>query len=288
MDFLKDKVAINILSVFNDKLLISCAGLSELYIINREGRYLATITSGKTEKLRDASWTPQGNIVYLTHRDRVVVMLESGKVIARTHMINLKSLSVSTDNKIYLAVSTKGVYQLLEDGARWSLVFRPTDGWCCCQTIKVTNELYDDFWTLERQDGTSHCHHLRVYSVRKRRPHDNVTWRDIILPPDVVLNHASELSYDGNMNILLHNHFTPAIHMLAVNGEYQGQLLSPGHINDLTYRMVVDRKHQLLYLGQKKGVVAACKLPNRNDYKSDNSKTGSGNHFWSSIPCNML
>ena len=254
---------VNILSVFNDKLLVSCGDLSQLFIYNREGRHLSTITTNNNDKLWDATWTPCGNIVYTTYdSNKVVVMSESGKVITtHTEMTSPQSLSVSSDDIIYLADYRTGVYQSTDDGDSWSLVFKSTDGWYCWQVIKVTTDHSDDFWTLERSDNKDW--HLRVYSVDRRCSDDKVTWRDInVITTDgkhINLYYCS-LSYDGNMNIFLSDWYNKAVHVLSVNGQYHCQLLSSHHFKNKPCRLAVNKERQLLYEGQREGVVGVFKL----------------------------
>ena len=262
VDQLED-YCVNILSVFNDKLLVSCSYLSQLFIYSREGRHLSTITTNYNDKLLDATWTPRGNIVHTTFEsNRVVVMSESGKVITtHTQMTEPQWLSVSNDDIIYLADSQTGVYQSTDDGVSWSLVFKSTDGWHCEQVIKVTNDHSDDFWTLEYSDNNSY--HLRVYSVDRRRSDGNVTWRDINVPitdgKHINLSY-SRLSYDSKVNIFLSDCDNKAVHVLSVNGQYQCQLLSSHQFENEPFRLAVDRERQLLYVGQEEGVVGVFKL----------------------------
>ena len=253
---------VDILSVFNDKLLVSGGGRSQLFIYSREGRHLSTITTKNNDKLWDATWTPRGNIVYTTcgYSNRVVVMSESGEVIATHKMTELRCLSVSCDDIIYLADET-GVYQSTDDCVSWSLVFKSTDGWHCGQVIKVTTDHSDDFWTLEYSDNNNY--HLRVCSVDRRSSDGNVTWRDI----NVTTTHGehidlsgSRLSHDGNMNIFLSDYNNKAVHVLSVNGHYHCQLLSSHHIKNKPCRLAVDKERQLLYVGQREGVVGVFKL----------------------------
>ena len=248
--------------MFNDKLLVSGGGLSQLFIYSREGRHLSTITTNDNDQLRDATWTPRGNIVYTTwFSNRVVVMSESGKVITtHTQMTEPRCLSVSYDDIIYLADLETGVYQSTDDGVSWSLVFKSTNRQHCKQVIKVTTDHSDDFWTPE-DIGINY--HLRVYSVDRRLSDDKVTWRDIYVPTTdgkhIDLSYSS-LSYDGNMNIFLSDRYNKAVHVFSVNDEYHCQLLSSHHIKNDPYRLAVDKKLQLLYVGQGYGVVGVFKL----------------------------
>ena len=260
-DQLKD-LGVRILSVFNDKLLVSCNGLSHLFIYSREGRHLTTITTNDNDVLYDATWTPRGNIVYTTgYSKKVVVMSESGKVITtHTQMTRPLHFSVSNDDIIYLADFKTGVYQSADDGVSWSLVFKPTDGWHCMQVIKVTTDQSDDFWTQGKCDNNRH---LRVYSMDRGSFDGNVTWRDINVPTTdgkhMDLSYTS-LSHDANMNIFLSDYLNKTVHVLSVNGQYHCQLLSSHHIKNEPCILTVDKKHQLLYVGHREGVVRVFKL----------------------------
>ena len=253
---------VSVLSVFNGKLVVSRVGLSQLFFYSREGRYLSTITTNDNDKLFDATWTPRGKIVYTTYSNKVVVMSESGKVLTtHTQMTSPRYLSVSNDDLIYLADWKIGVYQSTDDGVSWSLVFKSTYGRHCLQVNKMTTDHSDDFWTLEYNDDENY--HLRVYSVDRRRSDCYVTWRDINVPTTDGKHidlFNSRLSYDGNMNIFLSDYHNKAVHVLSVNGQYHCQLLSSHHFKNEPCRLAVDKERQLLYVGQKEGVVGVFKL----------------------------
>ena len=245
-------MGINILSLFNNKLLVSREGLCKLFIYGLEGGHISTITTNNHDNLLDATWTHSGNIVYTADNNHIVaVMSESGKFItAHTHIKFPRYLSVSNDGIVYLASYKTGVYQSTDDGASWNLVFKSTDGWNCWQVIKVTNNHSDDFWALEKKGYN--CH-LRVYNVDRRLSDGNVTWRDINVPTtdgkhiDLL---DSRLLHDGNMNIFLNDWENKAVHVFSVNGQYLSQLLSSQHIKYNPYRLAVDRERQLLYVGR--------------------------------------
>ena len=251
---------VSILSVFKDKLLISRFGQTQLYIYSSEGLYKSTIKTNDNDELYDATWTPRRNIVYTSWHKKVVVISKAGKVINKyTQMADPRCLSVSNDGIIYVADYKTGVYQSIDEGVSWSLVFKSTDGSLCEQVIKVTTDRSDDFWTLETKNNS--CH-LRVYSMDKRHADSNVKWRNIDVsttdgkPVDLS---ACKLSHDGNTNIFLCDCKNKAVHVLSVTGQYQCQLLSSHHIKNEPSRLVVDSQ-QLLYLGQEKGIVEVFKL----------------------------
>ena len=73
---------VNIMSVFKEKLLVSCRWSSKLFVYSIEGCYLLNMTTIDNDQLLDATWTPRGNIIYTTeHNIRVVILSEFGEVI---------------------------------------------------------------------------------------------------------------------------------------------------------------------------------------------------------------
>ena len=250
--------------------------LPQLFIFRRDGMHLLTLsTTINSYRLLDAKWTPRGNIVFTTYdRKKVVIMSLSGDIIVvHSHLKYPYCLSVSSDGVIYLADFYTGVYQSDDDGVRWSLVFKSAGGWHCRQVIKVSTSRGDDFWTIEsKEEGTHWLYHLRVYSVDRRRSDGNVTWKDINVTTEdgkhIDLTNSS-LAYDGNMTIFLSvikSTYTigdtdnNAVYMLSVNGQYYNQLLSSNQLKNNPRRLTVDEQHQLLDVGQGRGIVGVFKL----------------------------
>ncbi len=217
--------------------------------------------------LKDAIWTPSGNIVYTTrNRHNVVAMSESGKVIATyTLMTFAMLLSVSNDNIIYLADDRNTVYQSNDDGVNWKVVFKSTEIWHFSQVIKVTTDYNDDFWTLGTMD-LGYTYHLHVYSLDRRR---TVTWKNVSVSTTddehIQLGPYSTLMYDGKMNIFLSYGFNKAVHVLSVTGQCHWQLLSSHHIKNGSHRLAIDKEYQLLYVGQEWSVVKVFKLKYGNE-----------------------
>ena len=267
VDQLKEQY-VDILSVLNDKILVSFRYLVHLFIYNHEGRHLSTIAISGDELVQDATWTISGNIVYTTtYSHIVVVMSESGRVITtHTHLTKPFYFSVSNDGIIYLADWERGVYQSTNDGLSWSLVFNSTNGWHCWQAIRVTIDQSDNFWTL--QHGDNDDNHLRVYNVDRRRADGNVTWRDInvttIDARHIHLSSFSRLSYDDNVNIFLSDFNNKTIHVLLLIDQYHCQLLSSHHIQNEPKGLAVDNKRQQMYVGQESGLVEVFKLTYRH------------------------
>ena len=253
---------VDILAVFNDKLLVSSKGLSQLYIYNRD--HLTTITIRDT--LYDATWTPQGNIMYTSvHSDVIVVMSESGEgIFKHTKIPTPRYLSVSCDSKTYVTALLTGLYQSTDDGASWSLIFRSRNGWLCFQVIKVNTEHSDDYWTVECDNqGLSEQLELSVYSVNRNSYDGKVTRKKVRVSSSKgpINVYYSGLSYDCNKNIFLSEMNYNAVHMLLVNGTYDRQVrLSHSFNSTMSRKLVVDHVHKLLYIGLFDGYVSVFRL----------------------------
>ena len=253
--------AVRILSIFNDKLLVTTSD-SKLIIYSCEGLYLSTITANDISNLGDATWTPQDNIMYATIGDvnKIVVISETDEEITHTHLESPGSFSISDDGIIYLSEAS-GIYQSSNDGINWSRIFNYTYGFINNrQVIKVNAEKNDDFWTLERSHT---ARNLPVCSIERNRFDRNVTCRDISLiktdgnPIDLSF---SSLAYDGDLNIFVSEIDKKAIHVLSVSGQYRYQLLSPHGIRNRPWKLAIDKESQLIYVGQDYGLVEAFKL----------------------------
>ena len=194
---------VKLMSLYNDKILIGCDLPSYLYIYNEEGRRLLTI---KIEKyLYDVTWTPCGNIVFMTlHSQNVVLMPEPEQFISQTYLSDPRYFNVFKDDVIYLIDYEDGVYQSTDDGATWSFILEPTDQYKCWQVITVTTDHNVEYWTLEK---TSKSIRLRVNSVDDASYMNNVMWKDISFPKmsynENILSAKSTLTYDGIKNIFL-------------------------------------------------------------------------------------
>ena len=257
---------IDILSVFNDKLLVGRKNFPQLFILSQEGNHLETFTID-SDGFIDATWTLYGNIVYTTSKSKLVMLKTlSGELIAYTQMTNPQDISVSNDGVIYLADAKAGIYQSTDDGISWNLVFKHCDGWLSRQVVKVNTDHGEEFWVLERGNIFSKNVHLRVYGEvdkRKTLRGSSVPLKDNNLntPDGRRINLVdSKLLYDGYNSIFLSECYNKAVHLFSVNGHYLCQLLSSCHIKNQPYRLAMDKECQQLYVGQKGGVVDVFKL----------------------------
>ena len=254
-------IDVKILSVFHDKLLVSGYNQYQLFIYTREGRYLSTVTTNDNKKICGAIWTPLGNIMYVSPDLKTVVsMSDSGQIITTSSQVTFASYISVSDDIIYITDWKKDVYQSADEGVNWNLIVKSTEGWSCVQVIKVTTDNFNDFWTLEWKNPD---YRLCVYSEVRKNSDGNAIWRYINIPAinDKRINLLeSKLSYDGKMNIFLSDKKNKAVHTFSLNGQYHCQLLLPHHIKNSPLSLAVDKKHQVLYLGQADSVVQLFKL----------------------------
>ena len=246
---------ITILSLFQDKLLIGCLSLSQLLIYDCEGRYLFTIYI--IGQPRDAIWTSNGSIVLTKFNyNTVVVISDSGKVITtHTQISNPGYFSASDDGIIYLADIMEGVYQSTDNGMSWGLVFKSANGWHCLLVIKVTKDYFDDFWALEFDSSK---YHLRVYSVNTNCFTCNVTWIDVnattIFDKHINLSPDSIMLHDGFMSVFFSDFDNKLIQVFSIDGLYCCQLPSFRNGKQTAWKMVINNKRHLLYVGYKSQV----------------------------------
>ena len=263
-----------ILSVFEDKLLIGCAGcgicnniVDILLILSPNGDKLTSISAvDNTGPIQDAMWTPRGNIMYLGRngiRDIIVVLSVNAEVIAV--YTQLKStpgpFCLSNDGIIYVAEIEVGVHQSADDGVSWNVGFNPVDGWYCAYFLKVVLDNYEYFWTYEHLDDMRGRY--RMYTVNRKQPDSNVIFKDInittIEGKQTCIGGNCRLSFDGNMNILLSDN-NKTVFAWSLNGEHHFQLLPPDLMNDKPYILAVNKDRQLLYAGESYGIIKVFQL----------------------------
>ena len=260
---------INILSVLNDKLMVSSGdfgGLNQLFIISLEGRHLSTINTSadNTAYLKDATWTPRGNILYTISKSYYVTLMSgTGEVISYSKMQDPHCLSVSNNDTIYLADYTYAIYQSTNEGRNWTIVFdsQVTDPpWVCYRVIKITTNHTDNYWTVGRSSVGNAG--VRIFSVDRTSYENSVTWIDINATRANGLkfhfNGRTILSHDGNRNIFLADEVYPAVHVFSANGQYLKQLQLLDY--EPPYGLGVDYKRRLIYVGLKSGSVGVFKL----------------------------
>jgi hypothetical protein len=134
------------------QLLVGRCFDRQLHVYSAEGNHVTSVKLLDGHGLTDAAWTPRGNIVYTDNTNSNVVLLtQRGKVIAQTTTSCPYRLSISTDDVIYHADCSTGVYQSIDDGVTWSHVFKVADGCECCQVVKVSSDNNAQvFWTVDR------------------------------------------------------------------------------------------------------------------------------------------
>ena len=264
---------INILSVYQDKILISEKHHTKFFIYNREGSYRSTISLKDNDTLSDVTWTPRGNIVYSTIKTKnVVTMLESGEVISEQKMDRPACISVS-NYIIYLADYETGVYQSTDDGVSWSHIFKPSHEWHCWHVIKANLDQNDGFWALEMNGNN---YQFSMYAMDKNEHNSCLTRTDIILPiadnsaEPVKIDFSTRLLNDGFFNVFFNDTKNDAIYLWSVEDDSHRQLLSSHQIYK-PCSMAIDETSCLLFIGQANNEVKVFTLKYGKyvEYESD-------------------
>ena len=257
--------------MFNENLLVGSSALSIFFICSREGSHLATINFSDRYLAVDATWTPRGNIIYTTTalNVKMVLMSQSAEIIAIDEPTRFpRFVSVSNDEIIYLTDYNADVYQSTNEGVSWSLVFSSPDYYLIREVIKVTFENSDELWFLEEQKDE--ISHLRAYSTDRSLSKGDILWRYInvtTIDNKKINFSSSRFSNDGNMNIFLNDKDGKTVQLLPVNGPHCCQLQPLNHhFESEPHRVAVDKKRQLLYVGQMGGVIGVFKLTYGNGH----------------------
>ena len=248
------------MSVLHGRLLFGTSSQTRLYFYNREGLYLSNTSISNNDKLYDAIWTRQGNIVYTTITGHKVVVMSMIGIVSTEHsnLTDARHLSTSGD-AIYLADWGQGVYRSVDDGVSWHSLFKGAIGQCV-QLIKVTvTDHSDDYWSITYIKR----YRIRVYSLNRSRSGSNFTSKDT----DILTNSTgfqirlqnNRISYDGNNSIFLTDGISRSIHVLSVTGHYHCQLITPHYIKSSPTSLAVDQKQHLLFVRQASGVVSVFK-----------------------------
>ena len=253
---------IGILSALDDKILIGKFFHSELFVYYRKVNRLETITINETD-LYDASWTPNGNVVYTTlNSNKVTVITENGTILAHSQMriTAVCCLSISSDGMIYLAVSQAGVYQSTNDGFSWTLVFKIVDGWYCWHALKVITENSTDFLTLEWYGRNRQ----ETFSMSKRSSDGTLKWKVTNFATgngiQIVLSKDNRISYDDSFNIFVSDNINKAVHEFSLDGQYKNLLLPSSRIQKIPFTLSVDSKNCLLAVGENFGFVEVFEI----------------------------
>ena len=251
------------MSVFGELVLLSTASRTQLFIYNLQAKNLSHKINCN-QSIRNAAWTPGGNIVYITlYGGKIMLVTKSGSHIVShgTPFRVPNDISVSSDKVIYVADQlSSSIFQSKDDGISWQFVFSCKSGQCA-RVVKVINTDHrEDYWTLETKSAV---YQIRVYTIDKNHTNTLVTWRDISLPTtdgkSIDLFH-SHLSCDDFSNIFLNDYTNKVIHLWSSNGLYNGQLMPANQMKLGPRTLTVHARSHLLYVGQDNGTVAVFKL----------------------------
>lgn len=201
---------VDILSVSSSgELLVASTSDRLLYVYDtgNNGQHLSSIPTYRNDSLYDATWTPQGNIVYTsetnsTKRNKVVTLTRNGDVIAQTKLNDARRLSVSADGAIYVACAKDGVYQSTDDGVTWCHAFKSPDRCELLHVIKVSTDFdADTFWSIETKPVPT----LREYTLEKSNINNNnkLKWRKVALTDGEFRSkwNPIQMAFDGRTNL---------------------------------------------------------------------------------------
>ena len=222
-----------------------------------------------TYHVMDAIWTPKGNILYILalygNKNHLLESIsETGQLIKRTEMKNPRSITISSDDVIYLA-SHDSVYRSANEGVSWSLTFKIFPEWRhCLMVVKVTFNRSNDYLVLQSKGDNDRS--LGMYSINEQLSEQNVTLKSIEMSfsgDDLgILEGKNILAYDGGINFFLNDWKNGAVYAFSFIDPYVCQLRPSNNISDTPQRLAFGS--QQLYVGQINGIVTVYKLAYEN------------------------
>ena len=271
---------IDILSVYNNKLLLGASSTAALYTLVLEPICNLSIIQLSEVHLYDAIWMSNGNIMYASY-DKVVVITESGEVVYETFMpsprflTQLRSYSIISGN-FYLADYNHGYFESSDEGRTWQRMFRssggwptPSDGWHAKQIVNKYMSITGETWcTIEMRPASPPEYRLRIYRVNKMISSFSsfaLSWADVRINSSVVgtqlINLADcKLFFDICFGIFLNDSGNNIVYILSDTfSSADAQILWFKNISS-PYVTAMDRNlTQLLFVGQKFGQVGVFK-----------------------------
>lgn len=248
------------LSVSHDGRLLIVAqyGQNKSYIYNTSGSYVSTIQVPGKHSIRDAVWAPHGDNIMITceYGSSLWLVSATGTVISETGFVTPAELSVSPGGVIYLTHHRFGIFESKDDGKSWYSLIRQFDIVKYQHAIRVpVDEQSYDIWTIVRIDEARDSYRLRIYSLPSGSNKVPNRGRDLAVP-NCRLEDFSRLAFDGHSHVYITESFGAGVHEWSVTSYHERQLLQTADSRRLSYRVTVDTRRHVLYVGQVSGIVS--------------------------------
>ena len=212
------------ISLFDDNLLFSLHGVTDLYINNRYGQFISNVTINNFEKFSlrgkfsEAIYTRNGNIVRITD-EQVILITAKGELLSQTLLPLPHSLSITSDGIIYFIIYDRYIYRSTDNGRSWDVVFQLKNDVIQFMVVP-TSENDDKIWVRDSDK-------LHIYCVNWAKSTDVVKWKDVCIS---YINYrridmlSIMMLHDGINNVLLAVRNENLLLLYTVNGEYLGLL----------------------------------------------------------------
>jgi hypothetical protein len=259
----------DILSLHKDKLLVGSYEEPDLHVYNVYGAGDLSKSFRVSTRIRDATWTTQGNIL-VSAEDRIQELaFPSGKIVGEKRFpCPLRfARTPSLSKSLCLADNDVGVYRSTRNSILdFKFAFRCRSGGKCCEVMKTASNSY---WVVEN------CNHGENMRIRKYCTILDDTKLDIVdidtlqkdICPSVADEHCAreiDLSYSSlaacTHTVFVSEYENNTIHAFSRSGQYLGVAFAEEDGILSPIRMAIDAKHQLLYVGQY-GAVNVYTIP---------------------------
>ena len=250
---IKDK-PVDILSEFQNQLLVGWRGSSQLYIYDM--RLGSVFTIHVNGQVYDALWSPYGNyVICLTSINNIIVMLPSGHIVKSHRVARLGYFTASRHDIILLTAIDNDVYQTEDDGITWTLMFRFTldIGSKLLRLIKVKANIHindDEYWSLqiERDQLFLKIHSMGPMSTL-------LTLKRLIHLPIKLVNDNAIMAFNGYTTVMVGDVITGRIFIFSTNNQENSKSLEPALILLKPMSISIDSKDSVIYVGHKEGLI---------------------------------
>jgi hypothetical protein len=272
-----------ILSVYNGRLLAGRQGDTKLYVYSaNNGTYIGTIhlpfTTTPGNKLFDAVWARNGNIVYTTFGssiNTVEVTTPAGTLISSTTLAYPRYLSVSVSGDIYMIGGNCSILLSADNGVTWCHRFNTITSNKCHQAGLVNvqnteNTTFDELWMLA-YDLNNWI--LGEYNLRKNHIYisESPVYHVFLSSTGSFQHVRFKFAYDGHETVFLLDEDIVGLHTLpSLTKVLDRPILTMQYFSAINNRPVslsvdVKRDNQL-YVGlSHRGLVSVFTLKYRDD-----------------------
>ena len=239
------------ISLHENKLLISYGDSADLHIYNTSNFTYEMLQL--PEKILNATWLANGNIVYSTD-DGCKVISSDGRLLTETkHAAAGLVKRCSLD--IVVSINKNNVFQSTDNGDNWVEIIKPGEQSIFWQIIKVDKN--NIFWSIELTKNET----FRLRIFQRFEGQLQIHWQDVDSSPMGLDVTPCSLAYDDKASVFILDLKHGNVHSFLKDGVYQRMIISAESAElENPLQMEYDSENQLLYILQENGEIKVMSI----------------------------